>query len=278
MRTELKERYVFDWKRIQNEDNYHIEYSITDKCNRNCGYCSHLAPLAKNANFVTEQEFGRVVNIMHRLVPDAHTFWLTGGEPTLHPKFMRLLEIACEIFESSNVGIYSNGMTLSKYEGDQAFWQTVKNSGIVWGITCYDRTREYFENMFARHGCLNNLAILHGGRKFFNLVNYSSGQPVSQEKYIKCGWERSKINIRGGKIYNCPSAEFSELFNGYFGERLTLTDKDYLVIDDNLTREQIDAFRGPIPFCGQCDLTKRCKKITDCAPSKKQIGEWSCFE
>lgn len=274
----LTERYVFDWDRIQNKDGYHIEYSITDICNRNCACCSHLAPLAKAPSFVDEQDFERTATILHKLIPDAHTFWLTGGEPTLHPRFMRLLEISRNIFVDNYVGIYSNGTTLEKYEADESFWRFVKDNGIVWAITCYDKDRAYFETLFKKHGCINDLAILHGGKRFFNLTNYSENQPITHEKYVKCGWERSKINVRNGKIYNCPSAEFAELFNGYFGERLKITNNDFLEINESLTREQIDAFRKEVPFCGQCDLDKRYKKIVDSAPSERKITEWSCFE
>lgn len=272
----LKERYVFDWDRIQNNDPYHIEYSVTDICNRNCGYCSHLAPLAKRANFATETEFERTVGILHKVIPDAHTFWLTGGEPTLHPNYPRLLDIARKIFKNNYVGIYSNGTTIQDKENDEPFWKFVADNGIVWAITCYDKSESYFEEMFDKHGCTNNLAILHNGKRFFNLVNYSEGQPVTHEKYIRCGWEKSKINVRGGKIYNCPSAEFAELFNDYFNRNLKITENDYLVIDEDLTRERLNAFRKEVPFCGQCDLSKRYKQIFDCAPSRRAISEWSC--
>jgi len=245
---ELYERYVFDWKRIRCADNYHIEYAITDICNRNCAACSHLAPLAKHNNFVTVEEFRRVIKIIRKCIPDAHTVWLTGGEPTLHPNFMELLNIL-----------------------------SVKNNGIVWGITTYDSDINYLECLFSKNHCLNNLAILQSGRLFFNLINYSQGQPVTQEKYEKCGWERSKINIRNGKIFNCPSSEFADLFNGYFGPKLTISPEDYLIIDENLTRAQIDNFKKPIPFCSQCDTSQRYKKVYKNALSKRTADEWTAL-
>ncbi len=273
----LGKRYSFDWDRIQCEDPYHIEYSITDICNRNCGCCSHLAPLAKRPNFVSAEEFAEKTEILHGLIPDAHTFWLTGGEPTLHPRFMRLAEIARNIFADNHVGIYTNGMTLERYENDEAFWRFTKDNGIVWAVTFYDRDRAYFESMFERHGCLDNLALLHGGRRFFKLVNYSRDRSVTREKYEKCGWERSKINVRNGKIYNCPSAEFAELFNDYFGLNLKITSDDFLDIDASLTRERIDMFRKEVPFCGQCDIDRRYKQVIPNAPSERKITEWSCL-
>ena len=271
----LAEPYVFDWDRIQHKDGYHIEYSVTDICNRNCACCSHLAPLAKSPNFVTEEEFTRVVKIMRKVVPDAHTFWLTGGEPTLHPRFTGLLGILRNIYPDIYVGIYTNGMTLEKYEYDEEFWKFMRENGIVWGVTGYGRGREYFKELFGRHGCGNNLAYMHDGRLFFNLTNYSRGQPVSREKYEKCGWVRSKINIRGGRIYNCPASEFADLFAGYFGMDLRVTKDDCLVIDDTLTRKRIEDFRGPMPFCANCAAEKRFSRTVRNMPSARDIREWS---
>lgn len=278
MKKGLIERYIFDWKRIREKDSCHIEYCVTDICNRNCTACSHLAPLAKQSNFVTIGEFSKMVKIIQKCILDVHTFWLTGGEPTLHPEFLQLLKIAREVFSDSYIGIYSNGTTLKKYETDETFWNFIRENGIVWGITSYDINVRYFEDLFSKHRCLNNLAIVQSGKFFFNLTNYSQDQMITIEKYQKCGWERNKINIRNGKIYNCPSSEFADLFNGHFGAKLKISESDYLTIDEALTWEKIEKFRGPIPFCGQCDLSKRYKKIFKNETSKKNIEEWACFE
>ena len=272
--AELKTRYVFDWHRIFAEDGYHIEYSVTDICNRNCASCSHLAPLAKHPNFVTAEAFAHDVRIMRRVVPDAHTFWLTGGEPTLHPGYMELLRVLRNTYPDCYVGIYSNGLTLRARENDADFWKFVREADIVWAVTNYEIPREYFEELFAAHGCANYLAIVQSGSTFAKLTNYARDQSVSREKYIKCGWERSKINIRNGRIYNCPSSEFADLFNGFYGEDLKVTENDYLAIDEDLTRHRLEDFRGPMPFCGQCDINARHHAFPN-RPSARDKLEWS---
>ena len=271
----LRERYVFDWNRILREDGWHIEYSVTDVCNRSCAACSHLAPLAKRENFVGVAEFARTVKILAARIPDAHTFWLTGGEPTLHPHFLRLLALACEYFKRSFVGIYSNGKTLSSHAEDEEFWRFMREKGIVWAITPYERGAAYFEELFARHGCLNGLAIVQGGKFFTNLTNYSRGEPVGHDKYEKCGWERCKINVRGGRIYNCAASEFADLFNGYFGEKLHLSPADSLCIDEHLTREKIEEFKDAMPFCAQCAPARRGRRWFLNEPSKRLAKEWA---
>lgn len=281
MMNRLKERYVFDWNRIYGKDGYHIEYSVTDICNRSCISCSHLAPLAKHANFVSVEEFARVTGILHKCLPDIHTFWLTGGEPTLHPEFMRLLKIARGIYSDAYIGIYSNGTTLAKYERDERFWEFIRENGIVWGITVYEANFGYYEDIFKRHDCENNFALVRIGNWFTNLTVYSKEQPVNKEKYEQCGWERCKINIRNGRIYNCPSCEFADLFNGYFGKKLIVASEDYLVVDENLTREKIMDFKSPKPFCSQCNLELRNRKIFLNLKSKKAMEEWAdadCFK
>ena len=272
--AKLLTRYVFDWHRIYADDGYHVEYCITDICNRNCKSCSHLAPLAKKPNFVSTDEFTRIVGIMRKVVPDVHTFWLTGGEPTLHPNYVKLLGILREIYPDAYVGIYSNGITLKARENDAAFWELMRDKGIVWGITNYDVSKEYYEELFAGHGCLNNLAPVQSGRTFMRLTCYAKNRPVTPEKYASCGWERSKINIRGGKIYNCPSSEFADLFAEYYGETLPLTERDHLPVDEKLTREKLEVFRGPMPFCAYCDISGR-REIFPNAPSERNRREWS---
>ena len=151
--AKLTSRYNFDYRRILFEDGYHIEYSITDICNKNCAGCSHLAPLAKKPNFVDIEEFSRVVAVMQKVIPKAHTVWLTGGEPTLHPKFITLLDTVRQSFVDNHVGIFSNGTTLSHYENDSAFWSFIKDAGIVWAITPYDKPKQYFEDLFTKYDC-----------------------------------------------------------------------------------------------------------------------------
>ena len=237
-----------------------------------------MAPLAKKPNFVNIKDFTKEINILRKVLSDVHTFWLTGGEPTLHPKFLDLLFILRYVFQNCYIGIYSNGQFLEKYRDDKSFWEFVKDNGIVWAITNYDYKSEYIDAVFKENDCFNNLVYVHNGKRFFNLTNYSCNQSVSLDKYQKCGWERSKINIRNGRIFNCPSAEFVDLFNGYFDFDIKLGTEDYLVIDERLTREKIEKFRGPVPFCANCDLTQRYKKFFINTNSKREIQEWSNFK
>ena len=233
----LKEKYVFDWKRIFKNDECHIEYSIIDICNKKCVSCSHLAPLAKNPNYTKKDEFKRVVKIMKKIIPKPDGFWLTGGEPTLHPNLLEILSTLREEYNDANIGFFTNGIMFKSYEHNNCFWNFLKENGIIVLITNYDIDKEFFINLFKEKSCEKNLSFVQNGNLFFKLINYSSNQDISKEKYIKCGWERSKINIRNGRIYNCPSVEFVDIFNTYFSKQIKVSDNDYLLIDENLTKE-----------------------------------------
>ena len=184
--------------------------------------------------------------------------------------------------------VYSAEGSVVNYTDENGYFRIKASAGEpllveAWGYVdvpvkaarlCPETIKMNVEELFASHGCGNNLAIVQPGRTFARLTNYSDGQPVTREKHEKCGWERSKINIRNGKIYNCPSAEFADLFTGYFGSGPRLTDKDFLVIDENLTREAIERFRGPTPMCAHCDISRRRETFPN-APSERKREEWS---
>ena len=116
---------------------------------------------------------------------------------------------------------------------------------------------------------------MQNGNSFFKLTNYARNQPISQEKFAKCGWEKSKLNIRNGKIFNCPSVEFVDVFNAHFDENLNVDSKDFLWVDDTLTREKIDAFKSATPFCAQCNPDSRYTRPFKNLPSRGEKSEWS---
>ena len=84
--------YKFNQIEIINHPLHQIEYSIIDNCNKNCKSCSHFAPLAKQPNKVSVEEFIENTKILHGIIPDVHTFGLIGGEPTLHPQYLEILK------------------------------------------------------------------------------------------------------------------------------------------------------------------------------------------
>ena len=77
-----------------------VSLAITDKCSLRCRYC-YGDFLPENTNAFSFQEVCLLFkNLRNRGV---EIIELTGGEPTMHPDFDKILEKACETFEKVNI-------------------------------------------------------------------------------------------------------------------------------------------------------------------------------
>ena len=89
---------------------FYIE--ITTKCNLKCPFCPSSD---QNHNqFMEESVFQTII---HQIKDDAQLIYLhVLGEPTLHPKFRRFLDIVSE--KKIPIGITTNGTTLDQIDED----------------------------------------------------------------------------------------------------------------------------------------------------------------
>lgn len=267
--------YVFNHEEIIKHPLHQIEYSIIDSCNRNCVSCSHFSPLVKSANEITVEEFVKNTEILYSQIPDVRTFWLIGGEPTLHPKYLEILRELRRIYKDIPVGIMSNGYGILAKRNDPEFWKFIKGNEIVWRITTYDIDPNFYQELFDKYDCLDFLSLDRNNRFTKLAVLTKEPQEISDSKYADCGWERLNIFVRNGRIWKCPSVEYIDLFNSYFNEIFEISKDDYLDINENLTRKQIIEFnRKPSSFCAYCNITKRFKETFEVTKSKKKKSEW----
>lgn len=268
--------YIFDHAEIIRHPLHQIEYSIIDTCNRNCRSCSHFAPLAKNANMASVEEFITNTELLHNILPDVHTFWLIGGEPTLHPHYTDMLKELRKIYCDIPIGIMSNGFGLFARRNDEAFWRFIRDNGIVWRITTYDFSPTVFQKIFDEHAC-SDLLSLDVNNTFTKLAVLSeTPQEISNAKYARCGWERLNIFVRNGRIWKCPTVEYIDLFNDYFGKQYAIGDGDFLTISPELTRDAVVEFKDkPAAFCKYCDIEKRFMPRFKAERSDRCVSEWT---
>jgi radical SAM protein with 4Fe4S-binding SPASM domain len=78
---------------------------LTENCNYNCDFCIRKNISHKNTH-ISKEQIANVLNILHHEYPNAILI-LTGGEPTIHPQFIEILNEAVSIFKY--VQIASNG-------------------------------------------------------------------------------------------------------------------------------------------------------------------------
>ncbi len=89
------------------------QIDLTNRCNLACPICFANAAVKK---YVYEPTYGEIVGLMKNLRDyrpcPATAVQFSGGEPTLHPDFLRIIETASEI-GFSHVQIASNGIKLA---------------------------------------------------------------------------------------------------------------------------------------------------------------------
>lgn len=87
--------------------------SITTQCNRNCSYCFALEPLADlNAasQFMSLEVFARSLDFLRR--SGIGEVRLLGGEPTIHPHFVQMIDTALE--SGFRLLVFSGGLIPNK--------------------------------------------------------------------------------------------------------------------------------------------------------------------
>ena len=85
-----------------------VNFSITTACNRNCINCSYNIP-NKKTKHLSEKEIRAAAEHFKDC-----TITITGGEPTVHPRFTKLAPIFKDIF-GKQVSIETNGYGLTRF-------------------------------------------------------------------------------------------------------------------------------------------------------------------
>lgn len=82
----------------------HFSIELTTHCNHNCTYCYRDCDESKDI-FIPTDKLHSALELLNE--NGVSVVELTGGEPTLHPDFAGILNVACRLF--LGVGVISNG-------------------------------------------------------------------------------------------------------------------------------------------------------------------------
>ena len=91
-----------------------LETPLTDHCNLSCAGCDHASPFLAE-RFLDLDLFSRD---LHKLAGAmrAREFRLVGGEPLLHPKLRRIIDIIRHSGISDGITVITNGVLIGKAE------------------------------------------------------------------------------------------------------------------------------------------------------------------
>lgn len=86
---------------------------ITQRCNLKCEYCFANEFVNKKSADISEENFIEAVNFI--MTNPNERIGLIGGEPTVHPKLKKFLEILIADARVNEVMLFTNGLNLDKY-------------------------------------------------------------------------------------------------------------------------------------------------------------------
>lgn len=180
----------------------HVETDITSVCNNCCVGCDHYSPYLP-PRFVPPEEIERDLANAARLF-HAREYSLLGGEPTLHPQLLEIIDIAHASGIADSVQVITNGQTLHKMP--EVFWQKLDS---LW-ITQYFGKVSQEDVNWAREKCRENgkefvLKVRSTLSKTFSRGTASSGE--AQGRFERCHLKHCNI-LDNGYLYLCCAAPF----------------------------------------------------------------------
>jgi len=188
-----------------------------------------------------ERDLEAAKRIMH-----AGDYRLIGGEPTLHPQLLDIIDIAKASGVSDTVSVWTNGMLLDKLP--ESFWQKV--DGIA--VTVYPKLQklDWIHQKVAETG-IRYQEVNHNGK--FNRTFSALPHGDTQEQYANCIY-RSCNEYDNGWFYHCNNASFISrllmgLPEGTDGINL------YTATEDEF-RAYLDDKEHPFESCKRCVQTR----------------------
>lgn len=284
MMTEFNKKAIACQVRPRRREEMTFEISLADHCNLSCQMCDHYSQLSDKW-FVDMEEFERDIGRMGELFDHGlAAISLLGGEPTLHPDIIDCMRIVRAHFPDTELIVLTNGTLLLQLEKTEKgnFWEACRDYDVHITVTVYPIGLAYedIEEKAAEYGVTLAMSSDIHAQSLTRDVKISDKHTLdlsgSIEKFycVNCLYFNKFCVLKEGKIYMCPVAAHSGIFNKSFGQNLRIRDKDYLDIYEIESWKEISEFSCQYtPFCSYCDL-KRWGRHSEWKASSKMIEEY----
>ena len=200
---------------------------LTDKCNLNCFSCGYKCENVKDPWYINDEDFENILLKLKNTNIDNcsnYSINLTGGDPLLHPNWLKYALLTRKILPECVCYISTNGLLLHSIPDEVL--QFCINNNIRFGITIYPsmkllpmylQIKERFEKLkISNFLSWNPTKITFGKHTFLNLNEqklYSNNKmfDICYEHMFK---ECDFCFIYKNKLYNCQNAFYQDRMNG----------------------------------------------------------------
>lgn len=142
---------------------------VWNRCNNNCIMCTNPAEFQDKADsflYSEKKVLDRVKSWKEKGILGKDNINLTGGEPTIHPQFLKILKEVRKIFPENRVVVVTNGRMLSY---DYFIREVLKVNDLVLEIALHSYLPKMHDRITGVKGSFKQ--TIKGIRNFFKLSN-----------------------------------------------------------------------------------------------------------
>ena len=239
-----------------------IEYSIVDRCNLNCKYCCHYAPVVNEYEVTIEQFADDILalSILTEHGRELGTLGILGGEPLMHPKFIDLCKIARDKLPWSRIRVTTNGILLLSMP--KQYLAMLRRLDIEILISKYSRKIDYkrMEKLLNDYHIVYKFCQNNDYVTFYKYSIDQTGEQSGEEMHNLCTlWKEKPYytchELRDGKLYPCSQIARAEYLNKLYG--LNLPIDDYIIIRDHSLSDIEQFLKEEARMCSYCKVKER---------------------
>lgn len=282
--TEYNKCAIANQVRERTQEEMTFEISLADHCNLSCQMCDHYSQLSDEWCVGLESFERDMIRMGELFDHKIGAVTLLGGEPTLHEDLIECVKITRREFPEGEVIILTNGVRLLELEHSPKgnLWEACRDYDVHISVTVYPIKLDYhaIEEKAKEYGVSLMMSSNIHANKITKLKKISdkhtmdlSGQ-VDKFYCINCLYFNKFCALKDGRIYMCPIAAHSDIFNKAFEQNLMLREEDSLDIYQIKSWKEIAEFSCRyVPFCSYCDL-KHWGHHSEWKASSKKLEEY----
>lgn len=265
--SEFSTRAIAEAVAPRTKEEMAFEINLVDHCNLSCQMCDHFSQLSEE-KYLDIESFKRDMTRMGEIFQhDIGGVYLLGGEPTLHPQLIEIIEYTRTQFPKTELILLTNGMLLTHLENGERgnLWRTLKECNVHVTVTVYPLKINYLaiEEMARKYNVVLMMSSDIHAPAPTRQIKISDKHTLdlygSQPKHhcVHCLYFNKFNVLKDGKYYMCPIQAHIDIFNRRFDKNLEHIDGDFLdiyKIDD--WREFAEYSSNWVPFCRFCDQKK----------------------
>ncbi len=227
-----------------------IDAMVTERCSLKCKDCSNLMQYYECPQNLDVAELIKSINVLLTKVDRIAELRILGGEPFMNRDFVKLIDAFLEENKIWSILIFSNATIFP----DEEILSYLHNKKVVMRFSDYgvlSRNLQQWVLWCEENDVRCDVFKMDNWQDCGKLEKRNYSEEGKRAIYNTCDC-RNIPTILKGKLYNCPYAANAANLMAMDVED---AEKDGLVLDENVSKEEIHAFLYERPYleaCGYC--------------------------